>query len=78
MYSRDNTEVRANRISGYVFNQGGGLGAGSYFEDRVRPGEWIHLVSLQGAPAFGPEVNASPCGAGQGQRDRRQGDSSSP
>ncbi|WP_328664153.1 LamG domain-containing protein [Streptomyces sp. NBC_00328] len=44
MYSRDNTEVRANRISGYVFNRGGGLGAGSYFEDRVRPGEWIHYA----------------------------------
>ncbi|MEU6277300.1 LamG domain-containing protein [Streptomyces populi] len=44
MYSRDNTEVRANRISGYVFNRGGGLGAGSYFEDRVEPGEWIHYA----------------------------------
>ncbi|WP_326790498.1 hypothetical protein [Streptomyces sp. NBC_00151] len=38
----------------------------------------FHLVSLQGAPVFGPGVNASPCGAGQGQRNRRQGDSSSP
>ncbi|MFI0960954.1 LamG domain-containing protein [Streptomyces sp. NPDC021080] len=44
MYSRGNTEERANRISGYVFNRGGGLGAGSYFEDRVRPGEWIHFA----------------------------------
>ncbi|MFD8733918.1 LamG domain-containing protein [Streptomyces sp. NPDC059618] len=44
MYSRDNTEVRANRISGYVFNRDGGLGAGSYFEDKVRPGEWIHFA----------------------------------
>ncbi|MFB7244108.1 hypothetical protein CW362_38270 [Streptomyces populi] len=44
MYSRGNTEVRANRISGYVFNRDGGLGAGSYFEDRVRPGEWIHYA----------------------------------
>ncbi|MFF8535146.1 hypothetical protein ACF07B_24940 [Streptomyces sp. NPDC015532] len=44
MYSEDNTEVRANRISGYVFNRGGGLGAGSYFEDRVEPGEWIHYA----------------------------------
>ncbi|MFE1285656.1 LamG domain-containing protein [Streptomyces sp. NPDC058751] len=44
MYSRDNSEARANRISGYVFNEGGGLGAGSYFEDRVRPGEWIHYA----------------------------------
>ncbi|MEV6016967.1 MULTISPECIES: LamG domain-containing protein [unclassified Streptomyces] len=44
MYSRGNTEVRANRVSGYVFNRGGGLGAGSYFEDRVRSGEWIHFA----------------------------------
>ncbi|MFD5632882.1 LamG domain-containing protein [Streptomyces sp. NPDC127077] len=44
MYSRDNTEARANRISGYVFNRGGGLGAGSYFEDRVAPGRWIHYA----------------------------------
>ncbi|WP_051900906.1 LamG domain-containing protein [Streptomyces aureus] len=44
MYSRDNKEARANRISGYVFNRGGGLGAGSYFEDPVRPGEWIHFA----------------------------------
>ncbi|MFE4695884.1 LamG domain-containing protein [Streptomyces sp. NPDC056738] len=44
MYSRDNTEARANRISGYVFNRGGGLGAGSYFEDRVSPGRWIHYA----------------------------------
>jgi hypothetical protein len=44
MYSRGNTEVRANRISGYVFNRDGGLGAGSYFEDQVKPGEWIHYA----------------------------------
>ncbi|MGC4982150.1 M48 family metallopeptidase [Streptomyces sp. DT193] len=37
-----------------------------------------HLVSLQGAQTFGPGVNASPGGAGQGQRNCRQGDSSSP
>ncbi|MGX1548918.1 LamG domain-containing protein [Streptomyces adustus] len=44
MYSRDNTELRANRISGYVFNSDGGFGAGSYFEDEVGPGEWIHFA----------------------------------
>ncbi|MGW2826298.1 LamG domain-containing protein [Streptomyces sp. NPDC001443] len=44
MYSRDNTELRANRISGYVFNSDGGYGAGSYFEDEVSPGEWIHYA----------------------------------
>ncbi|OIJ65301.1 LamG domain-containing protein [Streptomyces mangrovisoli] len=44
MYSRDNDELRQNRISGYVFNPDGGLGAGSYFEDRITPGEWIHYT----------------------------------
>jgi hypothetical protein len=45
MYSRDRAGVnylRANRISGYAFPPGGGLGAGSYFQDTVAPGEWIH------------------------------------
>ena len=41
---------RANRISGYVFNPEGGLGAGSYYqapsEWPVRPGEWLHYVLI--------------------------------
>ncbi|EDK72721.1 hypothetical protein TM7_0129 [candidate division TM7 genomosp. GTL1] len=46
MYSYTNTEVppRPNRISGYAFNLSGGFGAGSYFQDTVTPGEWIHYV----------------------------------
>jgi hypothetical protein len=44
MYSAGNAEDRANRISGYYFNLPGGLGAGSYFQDPVTPGEWIHFV----------------------------------
>ncbi|WP_374562829.1 LamG-like jellyroll fold domain-containing protein [Ideonella sp.] len=35
---------RPNRISGYAFNLGGGLGAGSYFQDAVGVGQWIHYV----------------------------------
>lgn len=35
---------RPNRISGYAFNLSGGLGAGSYFQDDVVPGQWIHYV----------------------------------
>lgn len=35
---------RPNRISAYLFNPEGGLGAGAYFEDLVRPGEWMHIV----------------------------------
>jgi hypothetical protein len=44
MYSLDNPDGRPNRISGYAFNSTGGLGAGSYFQDVVRRGEWIHYA----------------------------------
>jgi hypothetical protein len=44
MYSQTNAESRPNRISGYAFNSAGGLGAGSYFQDPVRVGRWIHVV----------------------------------
>lgn len=37
---------RQNRISFYVFNPGGGLGTGSYFQEPVRPGQWIHVVGV--------------------------------
>jgi concanavalin A-like lectin/glucanase superfamily protein len=46
MYSWDNAEGRQNRISFYVFNLAGGLGVGSYFQDPVRAGEWIHVVGV--------------------------------
>jgi hypothetical protein len=36
---------RPNRISAYVFNPDGGLGAGAYFQDRLTAGEWIHVVA---------------------------------
>lgn len=35
---------RPNRISGYAYNLSGGLGAGSYFQDAVVVGQWIHYV----------------------------------
>lgn len=44
MYSYTNSENRPNRISGYSFNLAGGLGAGSYFQDAVSVGEWIHYT----------------------------------
>jgi hypothetical protein len=55
MYSLSNTESppRPSRISGYVFNLEGGLGSGSYFQDRVAVGEWIHVavvISTQTRP----------------------------
>lgn len=44
MYSKRNSEGRPNRISGYAFNPAGGLGAGSYFQDSVTAGQWIHVA----------------------------------
>ena len=44
MYQQGNSEDRANRISFYSFNLTGGLGAGSYFQDTVIVGQWIHYV----------------------------------
>ncbi len=44
MYSYENSESRPNRISGYSFNVTGGLGAGSYFQDPVTAGKWIHYA----------------------------------
>jgi len=39
---------RINRISGYVFNPAGGLGAGSYYQPNasrpLKAGEWIHYT----------------------------------
>jgi hypothetical protein len=53
IYSADNTEVpnRKNRMSFYLFNPQGGLGAGSYFQDPVVPGVWIHYVAVVDAGA---------------------------
>ena len=33
---------RPNRISGYAYNLTGGQGAGSYFQDSLSAGQWIH------------------------------------
>ncbi len=44
MYSKSNAEGRPNRISGYSFNPAGGLGSGSYFQDPVQAGRWIHVT----------------------------------
>jgi hypothetical protein len=45
IYSQGNAENRQNRISFYVFNAAGGEGIGSYFQDELQPGEWIHVVA---------------------------------
>ncbi|MCQ2121643.1 MAG: LamG domain-containing protein [Fibrobacter sp.] len=36
---------RHNRISAYAFNLGGNLGSGSYVQEAVTAGEWIHIVA---------------------------------
>jgi hypothetical protein len=43
-YSRKSRE-RPSRISAYVFNPQGGLGAGAYFQDSLTAGEWLHVVA---------------------------------
>lgn len=37
-------ENRPQRISGYAFNLSGGLGAGTYFQDEIPVGTWLHYV----------------------------------
>jgi hypothetical protein len=54
MYSRDNTEGRGNRISGYLFDPSGGRGAGSFFQDPIVVGKWIHYVLVINANAKSP------------------------
>ena len=46
MYSAINSETppRPNRVSGYVFNPGGGEGSGAYFQDPVTARTWIMVV----------------------------------
>jgi hypothetical protein len=42
---------RPNRISCYSFNLSGGLGAGSYVQEKTTTGEWIHIVAIYNFPA---------------------------
>ena len=48
MYNETTTDnpPRPNRISFYVFNPQGGKGVGSYFQEPVQAGEWIHVVGI--------------------------------
>ncbi|MFJ3704599.1 MULTISPECIES: LamG domain-containing protein [Streptomyces] len=68
IYSAGNTEGRANRVSGYAFNPPGGLGAGSYFQDPLRPGEWMHYALVITTAPDGP---AQPPGRTKIYRDGR-------
>jgi hypothetical protein len=48
MYNETTTDVppRPNRVSSYVFNLDGHKGVGSYFQEPVAAGEWIHVVGM--------------------------------
>lgn len=46
MYSQGNSEGRGNRISFYLFNPEGKLGIGSYFQDDLVAGEWVHVAGV--------------------------------
>jgi len=49
MYNKS-SPIRPNRTSCYAFNLAGGLGAGSYVEETVSVGEWIHYVMIYDYP----------------------------
>ncbi len=55
-YTRGDAE-RPNRISAYIWNPNGQLGAGAYFQDRLVAGKWIHVVACYepGDATVGPE-----------------------
>jgi Concanavalin A-like lectin/glucanases superfamily len=48
MYNETTTDnpSRPNRISFYVFDLQGGKGVGSYFQEPVQAGEWIHVTGI--------------------------------
>lgn len=50
IYSADNTEGRHNRMSFYHFSYDGGKGPGSYVEETVTNGGWIHYVGIVSKP----------------------------
>ena len=50
IYSADNTEGRHNRMSFYHFSYDGGLGPGSYVQDTLTNGGWIHYVAIVSKP----------------------------
>jgi concanavalin A-like lectin/glucanase superfamily protein len=48
MYNETTTDIppRPNRISFYVFNPLPGKGVGSYFQEPVQVGEWMHVTGI--------------------------------
>lgn len=62
MYNLVNSEDRPNRISFYAFNLPGSTGTGSYFQDVVNPGEWIHVTAVYNITAAAKADPSSPNG----------------
>ncbi|MDP2947392.1 MAG: LamG domain-containing protein [Nanoarchaeota archaeon] len=48
LYNSDSWDSvsRSKRITFYIFNLSGGLGAGSYFQDNLLENQWIHVVGV--------------------------------
>jgi Concanavalin A-like lectin/glucanases superfamily len=48
MYNETTTDIppRPNRISFYIFNPQPGKGVGSYFQEPIQSGEWIHVAGI--------------------------------
>lgn len=44
MYNKTASD-RPNRVSFYLYNQAGGIGVGSYFQDTEIAGKWIHVLA---------------------------------
>jgi hypothetical protein len=40
------SDARPNRISAYVWNRGGDLGAGAYFQDKLEAGRYLQIVAV--------------------------------
>lgn len=50
IYSADNTEGRHNRMSFYHWPYNGGIGPGSYVQDTLTNGGWIHFTAVVSRP----------------------------
>jgi hypothetical protein len=46
----DRAAERPNRISAYIWNADGAEGAGAYFQDRLTPRQWMHIVATYDDP----------------------------
>jgi hypothetical protein len=45
-YNQSNIQGRSKRLSFYTFNSSGGQGVGSFSQEDIMLGEWIHLVGV--------------------------------